>query len=638
MKYRVQALLAVGLLVGFYVVALGIVMTLVYVGSLLVSATWGIGLAAGCWILAGGVAIAVGRTMFSQQDAEAQDQIGLVVDEAQQPKLWREVRELAAFAGTRPPDEIQLVTGANAAVAEETSLLGLVGGRRKMYIGAPLLVGLSREQLRSVLAHELGHYSARHTALAALTYRGMEAIAKVLTELDDSVVRIPLWLYARLYLAVAQTVNRRQEFEADQLSAEVVGADTAAEALRQGTALDPAWEYFLMLYVNTGMAEGSRPHDLFDGFRCFLAAPERQRQLAKVKANPEDPPQSIYDSHPSISKRLAAFDRIGTSGVQDTSGPATTLLSDPQADLAQFGEVIYRQSGLAATTFDEIAALAGSAKSEHNARVLLDAAAKHGVSSPTLGGVVTAIKEGRTQALLCAVTESDGGSEAARTTAATVLGDVIAHSLLEQGSARYVLDWNGPPRLVDESGESLDPWTPAYEALGADDDAVAAFETWLDNHQVRRDIEFPPVEQEDEQPPAEPTQWFGVLAPVKISRFSRCRVLGIADSGVLICKPRLEDRWAASFAAQSFRNEGRVYAKRLLNREPAQVLAEGARHFRWGEITSAVARNGRFARRARIEATDGSTTTVRWFFTAHGQGQIWPVLTHYLGDRYTVEP
>ena len=68
------------------------------------------------------------------------------------------------------------------------------------------------------------------------------------------------------------------------------------------------------------------------------------------------------------------------------------------------------------------------------------------------------------------------------------------------------------------------------------------------------------------------------------------------------------------------------------------MLAEGARHFRWGEITSAVARDGRFARRVRIEATDGSTTTVRWFFTAHGQGQIWPVLTHYLGDRYTVEP
>jgi Zn-dependent protease with chaperone function len=170
----------------------------------------------------------------------------------------------------------------------------------------------------------------RHTALAALTYRGKEAIAKVLNELDDSVVCIPLWLYARLYLAVAQTVNRRQELEADRLSAELVGAETAAEALRQSTALDPAWEYFLMLYVNTGMVAGGRPHDLFDGFRCFLAAPERQRQLAEVKANSQESPQSIYDSHPSISKRLAAFDSIGSSGAQDVSGPATVLLSDPQ--------------------------------------------------------------------------------------------------------------------------------------------------------------------------------------------------------------------------------------------------------------------------------------------------------------------
>ncbi len=36
-----------------------------------------------------------------------------------------------------------------------------------MYIGAPLLIGLSVDQMRSVLAHELGHYSGRHTALAA---------------------------------------------------------------------------------------------------------------------------------------------------------------------------------------------------------------------------------------------------------------------------------------------------------------------------------------------------------------------------------------------------------------------------------------------------------------------------------------
>jgi Zn-dependent protease with chaperone function len=170
-KYRFRPLLAVGPLVGFYVVALAIVAALVYVGFLL-SVTWGSGwgLAGGFWILAVVVATALGRPLFSEQKVTVLGGGGLVVGEADQPRLWHEVRELAGFAATRPPDEIQLVAAANAGVAEETSLLGLVGGTRKMSLGAPLLVGLSREQLRAVLAHELGHYSGRHTALDALTY------------------------------------------------------------------------------------------------------------------------------------------------------------------------------------------------------------------------------------------------------------------------------------------------------------------------------------------------------------------------------------------------------------------------------------------------------------------------------------
>jgi hypothetical protein len=249
------------------------------------------------------------------------------------------------------------------------------------------------------------------------------------------------------------------------------------------------------------------------------------------------------------------------------------------------------------------------------------------------------MKEGRSEALLGLLQDGDDNPEAARITVGSLLGYTVAYSLLEQGSARYALDWSGPPRLVDETGEPLDPWTPAYDALAADHDGVAAFETWLDHHGVRRDIEFPLVEREAEQPPAEPTQWFGVLAPVCIGVFKRRTVLGVTDSGILICKPRSEDHRAASFASQSFRDGGRVYTKRILDRHPGGLLLEGrARHFRWAEITSLVARNRRFSRRAQLTASDGSTVTLRWYFTAHSEGQIWPFVTHYLGDRFTIEP
>ncbi|MDT5289002.1 MAG: hypothetical protein QOF88_3891, partial [Mycobacterium sp.] len=103
----------------------------------------------------------------------------------------------------------------------------------------------------------------------------------------------------------------------------------------------------------------------------------------------------------------------------------------------------------------------------HNARVFLDALHEREVPSPTLGGAVVALKEGRPEALLGLVHGNDDDPDAARRTIASVLGDGVAH------------------RLLDGMGERLDPWTPAYEALEADD-AVPALEAWLDHHGVRR--------------------------------------------------------------------------------------------------------------------------------------------------------
>ena len=637
-KYTLRALLAVGVLAGFYVVGLVVVVALGYAAYLL-TVTGVRGFAGQVWILVVVVAIAVGRGIFSRRKRAGPDPGGRLVGEAEQPELWREVRELAGFAGTRAPDEIRLVAGANAGVMEETKLLGLVGGTRRLFLGAPLLIGLTRQQLRSILAHELGHYSGRHTALGALTYRGKEAIGRVLTNLDGNFVRKPLELYGRLYLAVSQTVNRRQELEADRLSAELVGPATAGEALRQTEALDAAWRVFLDRYVAPGEDVGCRPRDLFDGFRRFVGNPERQRQLAEVRANWEDPPRSVYDSHPSTTQRLAAFHVLEAGGGQaDISEPAATLLRDPESDLARLGEVIYRDSGLRPVAFEEMVALAGRSGTAHNARVFLDAVREREVPSPTLSGAVAALKEGRPEALLGLVHGNDDDPDAPRRTVASFLGDTIAHSLLEDGSATYQLDWGGPPRLIDGTGEPLDPWSPAYEALTADDDAVAVLDAWLDHHRVRRDLELPPFDRAADQPPAEPTRWLGLLAPVKDKGFwSRQAVLGVADSGLLICRPRYADHAAAAFAMYTYRDQGRTYVKRFLDYRPADVLDDSrARHVPWTAIASIAARNGRFSHTMLVTASDGSTWTLKWPATAHIEGEVWAALIHYLDDRFTV--
>ncbi|WIM96303.1 M48 family metallopeptidase [Actinoplanes oblitus] len=165
MPTALRAAISVVMLAGFYLLGL---IQLALVGWLLFE-IWthlhGVGAAKLSWLLIAAVG-AVVAGLWRAVRAKPGDPHGLVVTPEQAPELWQQVRALAAEVGTRAPDEIRLVPEVNAAVDEDTKLLGLLGGTRRLFIGMPLLQTFSVDQMRSVLAHELGHYSGSHTRLS----------------------------------------------------------------------------------------------------------------------------------------------------------------------------------------------------------------------------------------------------------------------------------------------------------------------------------------------------------------------------------------------------------------------------------------------------------------------------------------
>lgn len=170
MLTTLRATIAVVMLFGFYVFALAVVGGLGWL-TYFAFAT-GHGLAGGklgyvTIAVAGAIVVALWQVIRAKPELPS----GLPVSPQQAPELWSSVNELARELKTRAPDQILLVPDVNAAVTEETKLLGLLGGRRTMLLGVPLLQGLTVAQLRSVLAHELGHYSGSHTRLGPVAYR-----------------------------------------------------------------------------------------------------------------------------------------------------------------------------------------------------------------------------------------------------------------------------------------------------------------------------------------------------------------------------------------------------------------------------------------------------------------------------------
>jgi Zn-dependent protease with chaperone function len=93
------------------------------------------------------------------------------VSRANSPALFQMVDKLCADAAAPRVHRIVLDNELNAAAYQTGGFLSLVGGRRTLILGVPLLRMLNADETKAVIAHELGHFSRNHGRLGHWIYR-----------------------------------------------------------------------------------------------------------------------------------------------------------------------------------------------------------------------------------------------------------------------------------------------------------------------------------------------------------------------------------------------------------------------------------------------------------------------------------
>lgn len=468
-----RALASVVMLIGFYVVALLQLAAVAALGVWLYGHTNG--LVTGKLLLPlivalGAVAVGLWRAIRTKNEPAP----GLVLDEREAPQLWATVRELADAVGTRAPDEIRLVPEVNAAVGEQSRLLGLIGGRRTLYVGLPLLQAMRVDQLRSVLAHELGHYSGKHTRLGGVAYRGRLAIEGTIERIKP---RNPIGLvfkgYAKLYLMVDNAASRRQELEADRASVQLAGHEAATSALRSLPALDAAWNFFTGRYVESGWQAGLAPDDLFGGFGQLLQA--RRDEIAKLQQDVPDREPSRWDTHPPIGVRIEAMAQLpaGTAGTDDR--PAHVLLADVPDAGRRLQSLVIDIGNRQVLPWPEFTHAAIAAGGQRQADGIYRAAGRFtGDPEPGLATVLDLVRAGR----LGEFAEqffSDADRQEAAARFAGPMEMLLVNAAIRAQRARWQLSWSGPAQFVGVGGEPLDLAEIAKLAVSAEtlDEALA---------------------------------------------------------------------------------------------------------------------------------------------------------------------
>lgn len=319
---------AIALTIAFYVLALLIAGALLAVAVLpwVFNGSSNIWVTVTCAFLGGSVlwAILPRRLPFAPP--------GVRLTRESQPRLLKMIDEEAQAAGERTPDEVYATLEVNAGVLE-------VGRhRRVMIVGLPLLHLISERGLRSVLAHEFGHYSGGDTRLGPWIYRTREAIGRTIEQLSDEdgdeswskkAVRLPFIWYGKAFLRITNAISRRQEFAADARAAHRAGRDVHVETLRRLEAYAPAFGVYWANEVAPLLSSGRRP-PIGEGFSAFIRAESIDRAASEhLQRELEHGETSPYDSHPSLAERIAAMEAF-PPGDPDDSPPAEALVDGPQ--------------------------------------------------------------------------------------------------------------------------------------------------------------------------------------------------------------------------------------------------------------------------------------------------------------------
>jgi Zn-dependent protease with chaperone function len=322
---RLRILSSIALMIGFYILALGLAAGLLF--AVYAELRWSSHISIRLTIFAVVTACVILWSILPRFDKFVAPGPRLAPES--QPELFALVRGVAADTAEEMPTEVYLVADVNAFVTQRGGIAG-IGSRRVMGIGLPLLQALTSSQLRAVIAHEFGHYAGGDLKLGAWIYKTRAAMGRTIQNLarTGSWAHRPFLAYGNFFMRVTQAVARAQEIAADRIAVRVAGARSHANALRAVHGASAAFGAYWSGEVLPVLSNGYQP-PIGAGFARFMSAEPIAKAIDSVveeelKSGAADP----YDSHPPLKERLAAIGDVTDISPLHDDPPAIALLRD----------------------------------------------------------------------------------------------------------------------------------------------------------------------------------------------------------------------------------------------------------------------------------------------------------------------
>lgn len=263
--------------------------------------------------------------------------LGLVASEEQHPQLIATLHEVADCLETSPVETIYLTPTSQICVREEgRGPFGLFRRRRVMEIGISTLSLLTTSEFKSVLAHEYGHFTHHDPFYTRFISQVTASLAHALAVLDAAAGAVKYvnpfywfyWLYLRAYALLAAGFSRSHEFLADRRAVLAYGRESFVSGLTKVCVDGALFDGTSIQNIKSELGAGRAFVNVFETYRQFRDRPEQAESQQQLLTNLREAKPSWFDTHPTLSERLAAVEGFPESRESLDTSPATSLLSD----------------------------------------------------------------------------------------------------------------------------------------------------------------------------------------------------------------------------------------------------------------------------------------------------------------------
>lgn len=301
--------------------------------------------------------LAVGKGIFTFFKKTEINSIGVLVSPTDAPALWKLVREVANTVETEPPVNLILSMDGSFYVTETsvTSLNGKSSGR-SLNISIPFLRLLKKEEFKSILAHEFGHFKGDDTKYGlhfSPIYRSAGTALYNLTYSTDNgagqIALLPaiaiLGYFFESFSSAESEISRQRELEADLIASNATSSRDFAIALAKACTYSEVYNSLCSELPNKVRSNEELGNVSLDGYAICneLSSSISKEQISGASVS------HPLDSHPTLIRRLESIgveldtvyeETKRLPGLNETFGDEYDLVSLENRLMADLGSYI----------------------------------------------------------------------------------------------------------------------------------------------------------------------------------------------------------------------------------------------------------------------------------------------------------